>query len=186
MADNLTTFKCRLSTNLGASTSWNPVGLSRPVMGLPYLNSMLAHVLLPRAPVQMYETKYTKTGRLHTNEVHTRLSWRSLRSVVYTWPWRGSGGWSPTAAQRPGFISRPVHLVFEVDKVAMGQVLLLRSCLLSIIARVLHPHFFICQRKYVYISLGIDSVVKSQLKTHVFCVCHCSECSFIVQLFHSH
>jgi hypothetical protein len=35
--DNLTTFKCRLSGNLGASTSWNPQGLSRPVMGLLYL-----------------------------------------------------------------------------------------------------------------------------------------------------
>jgi hypothetical protein len=31
MADNLTTFKCRLSRNLGASTSWNPQSLSRPV-----------------------------------------------------------------------------------------------------------------------------------------------------------
>jgi len=36
-ADNLTTFVCRLSWNLGASTSWNPQGLSRPVMGLLYL-----------------------------------------------------------------------------------------------------------------------------------------------------
>jgi hypothetical protein len=36
-ADNLTTFKCRLSRNLGASTSWNPKDLSRPVMGLLYL-----------------------------------------------------------------------------------------------------------------------------------------------------
>jgi hypothetical protein len=36
-ADNLTTFKCRLSRNLGASTFWNPVGLSGPVMGLLYL-----------------------------------------------------------------------------------------------------------------------------------------------------
>jgi hypothetical protein len=33
-ADNLTTFMCRLSRNLGASTSWNHKGLSRPVMGL--------------------------------------------------------------------------------------------------------------------------------------------------------
>ena len=33
-ADNLTTFMCRLSWNLGASTSWNPQGLSRSVMGL--------------------------------------------------------------------------------------------------------------------------------------------------------
>ena len=36
-ADNLTTFMCRLSWNPGASTSWNPQGLSRPVMGLLYL-----------------------------------------------------------------------------------------------------------------------------------------------------
>jgi hypothetical protein len=34
-ADNLTTFMCRLSWNLGISSSWNPLGLSRPVMGLP-------------------------------------------------------------------------------------------------------------------------------------------------------
>jgi len=33
-ADNLTTFMCRLSWNMGASTSWNPQGLSSPVMGL--------------------------------------------------------------------------------------------------------------------------------------------------------
>jgi len=33
-ADNLTTFMSRLSWNLGASTSWNPQGLSKPVMGL--------------------------------------------------------------------------------------------------------------------------------------------------------
>jgi len=37
MTDNLTTFMCRLSWNLGASTSWNPQGLSRSVMGLLYL-----------------------------------------------------------------------------------------------------------------------------------------------------
>jgi hypothetical protein len=36
-ADSLTTFMCRLSRNLGASTSWNPKGLSRSVMGLLYL-----------------------------------------------------------------------------------------------------------------------------------------------------
>ena len=35
------TFMCRLSSNLGASTSWNPQGLSRPVMGLLYLYSFL-------------------------------------------------------------------------------------------------------------------------------------------------
>ena len=33
----LTTFICLLSRNVGASNSWNPQGLSRPVMGLLYL-----------------------------------------------------------------------------------------------------------------------------------------------------
>jgi hypothetical protein len=37
VADNLTTFKCRLSWNVRVSTSWNPQGLSRLVMGLLYL-----------------------------------------------------------------------------------------------------------------------------------------------------
>ena len=36
-ADNPTDFMCRLSWKLGASNSWNPQGLSRPVMGLLYL-----------------------------------------------------------------------------------------------------------------------------------------------------
>jgi len=36
-ADKLTTFVCRVSWNLGASNSWNPLGLSRTVMGLLYL-----------------------------------------------------------------------------------------------------------------------------------------------------
>jgi len=40
-ADNLTTFMCRLPWNLGASTSWNPQGLSRPVMGLLYLYMLI-------------------------------------------------------------------------------------------------------------------------------------------------
>jgi hypothetical protein len=35
--NNLTTFMCRLSWNLGASNSWNPQALSRPLMGLLYL-----------------------------------------------------------------------------------------------------------------------------------------------------
>jgi hypothetical protein len=36
MADNLTIFMCRLSGHLGATSSWNPHGWSRPVMGLLY------------------------------------------------------------------------------------------------------------------------------------------------------
>ena len=40
-ADNLSTFMCLLSWNLGTSTSWNPLVLSRPVMGLLYLLPLL-------------------------------------------------------------------------------------------------------------------------------------------------
>jgi hypothetical protein len=36
-ADNLITFMCRLSCNVGASNSWNSQGLSRPVQGLRYI-----------------------------------------------------------------------------------------------------------------------------------------------------
>jgi len=38
LADNLTTFMCRLSWNLGALTSWNRQGLTRSVQGLIYLS----------------------------------------------------------------------------------------------------------------------------------------------------
>ena len=36
-ADNLTTFMCWLSWNMGVSNSWNPQGWSGPVMGWLYL-----------------------------------------------------------------------------------------------------------------------------------------------------
>jgi hypothetical protein len=59
---------CRLSRNLGASTSWNPKGLSRPVMGLPYfyITSItfvhrLSHFIHP-VLIIVIEVKYT-TGR---------------------------------------------------------------------------------------------------------------------------
>jgi hypothetical protein len=46
----LTTFMCRLSKNLGASTSWSPKGMSRPVMGLlyHYLYELSFHVSVRR------------------------------------------------------------------------------------------------------------------------------------------
>jgi len=42
---------CRLSWNLGASTSWNPLGLSRPVMELLYLYLYLTSNLMKVYPV---------------------------------------------------------------------------------------------------------------------------------------
>jgi len=40
-AGNLSIFMRRLYWNLGASTPWNPQGLSRPVMGLHYLYQII-------------------------------------------------------------------------------------------------------------------------------------------------
>jgi hypothetical protein len=45
-ADNLTTFMHRFSRNSGASTSWNPKGLSRPVAGNLYLITKMHCCLL--------------------------------------------------------------------------------------------------------------------------------------------
>jgi len=41
MADNLTSFMCRLSGNLGILTLWNAQGSSRRVQGLLYLCIMI-------------------------------------------------------------------------------------------------------------------------------------------------
>jgi hypothetical protein len=49
-----TTFKCRLSRNLGASTSWKPQGLDRTVMGLLYLFYMFYSSILPLIYVEIY------------------------------------------------------------------------------------------------------------------------------------
>jgi hypothetical protein len=61
-----TTFMCRLSSNLGASTSWNPLGLSRSVMGLLYLTctcvcGMVKVCTVPRSSVVLcsFETSGT-------------------------------------------------------------------------------------------------------------------------------
>ena len=44
-ADNLTTFMCRMSWNLGAETSWNPLAHTGPVTGL--LSLYLYFILTP-------------------------------------------------------------------------------------------------------------------------------------------
>ena len=60
---------CRLSWNLGASTSWNPQGLSRPVMGLLYL---------------LYECFTGRSGRVSSVSTATATErWRiRVRSTV--------------------------------------------------------------------------------------------------------
>jgi len=70
-ADNPITFMCWLSWNLGASTSWNPRRLSRPVMGYLYL------YLYPESQ-----------GRKHS--VHEILAHKKISSV---WTGRRPNKW---------------------------------------------------------------------------------------------
>ena len=58
MANNLTTFMCRFSGSLRTSTSWNPQGFSRPVMGLLYLYIYL--YLLLQKSVCIFSTTWPK------------------------------------------------------------------------------------------------------------------------------
>ena len=73
-ADNLTTFTCQLSWNLGASTSWNPLGLSRPDQGLLYLLHYIQsvpfreHTVLPsERPIGFCCTENKKVVYIRTN-----------------------------------------------------------------------------------------------------------------------
>jgi hypothetical protein len=70
-AVNPTTFMCRFSCNLGALSSWNPMGLSRPVMGSFYLLPLHITYYIPhsrirclKSPVPLYiilkDTSYLK------------------------------------------------------------------------------------------------------------------------------
>jgi len=60
-ADNLTTFVCRLSRNLGASTSWNPQGLSRHVMGFIYI---LPIIIYSKLILSVYVVQVTSVAHL--------------------------------------------------------------------------------------------------------------------------
>jgi len=73
--DNLTTFMCQLSWNLGASTPWNPQGLSRLVMGLLYL--------LPWRLVPIFQTLW------HYFLEDCNVNWHGVSNNVYLmcgWP----------------------------------------------------------------------------------------------------
>jgi len=80
-ADNLTTFMCRLSWNLGTSDSWNPQGLSRPVMGLIYL------YLLASLVTQLFERFFARRklalARWLTTVTLFHSSGRRLRSAFF-------------------------------------------------------------------------------------------------------
>ena len=62
-ADNLTTFMCRLSWSLGASTSWNPQGLSRPVMGLLFDISLVECISVPTQRLSVWSLYYDRAKK---------------------------------------------------------------------------------------------------------------------------
>jgi hypothetical protein len=84
-ADNLTTFMRRLSWNLGASTSWNPHGLSRPAMGLIYLLPLQCfYVRVVHGAKQLsFYHPIIQTGPLGLNQSHSQWV-----SAAISWPWR--------------------------------------------------------------------------------------------------
>ena len=58
---------CRLSWNLGTSTSWNPQGLSRPVMGLLYLFTFSQIVIVHYLMTPWPHPKYKSGEQTRTN-----------------------------------------------------------------------------------------------------------------------
>ena len=68
-ADNLTTFMCRLSWNLGASTYWNPLGLFRPVMGLLYLYFLHIYSIVSLYTAICSYLKHLETGSIESKHV---------------------------------------------------------------------------------------------------------------------
>jgi hypothetical protein len=79
-ADNLTTFMCRLSWNMGSSTYWNPQGLPRPVMVLIYL-----YLYYPADSESLYRLSYRgpsqnlRTGIRIATYHTTNSTWRGRR-----------------------------------------------------------------------------------------------------------
>jgi len=79
-ADNLTAFY-RLSWNLGASNSWNPQGLSKPVMGLLY-ELCFTHTRLNISNTPRTEESKLKIGTLADHWWPRSLT-DSLRIIVW-------------------------------------------------------------------------------------------------------
>ena len=74
----------RLSGNLGASSSWNPQGLSRPVMGLLYLYLFT---------LMWAVTMYWGNGKVHHITGHEGLEGEKRCSCTLSLTCAGLGGW---------------------------------------------------------------------------------------------
>jgi hypothetical protein len=76
-----------MSWNLGASTSWNPQGLSRPVQGLLYLFMTTAQLLkLPSYGIWRFSAMFTSICHVNTVHIHTFYFRPSLvLSLINAW-----------------------------------------------------------------------------------------------------
>jgi len=92
-ADNLTTFMYRMPWNLGTSTSWYPLGLSRPVQGLLYLYFYISncykihinqyHISIISYLTPFYFRSYTAL-RLSSITVYLRIFFWNFRTYHLT------------------------------------------------------------------------------------------------------
>ena len=84
---------CRLSRNLGASTSWNPQGLSRPVMGLVYL---LPFTLLLLLLLLLFICTELNNLKISFTKTFKNVSSQSELCAQTNWKCRLTLTWSPT------------------------------------------------------------------------------------------
>jgi hypothetical protein len=86
--DDLTTYICRLFWSLGAATSWNFQGLSRPVMGLLYFYLSTVYV-------------YLMLNCIFRQPISCIFPWRLIKELS---PWWSDGGarFSARAQTDPG------------------------------------------------------------------------------------
>jgi len=82
-ADNLTTFTCWLSWNLGASISWNPQGLFRPVMGLLYLIAKYCKMIFSCFPLLLRGTVLFWRRRSEHHHILTSCSQTPLLASLH-------------------------------------------------------------------------------------------------------
>jgi hypothetical protein len=85
-ADNLTTFMCQMSGYLGALTSWNPQGLSRPVMGLLYV--LLVASLCTQSDTMWPSSVEMFHRFIKTKHTHTKDDWKEPMqhtSIISRW-----------------------------------------------------------------------------------------------------
>jgi len=108
-ADNLTTFMCRMSLNLGASTSWNPSGPVQDHNGIS----------LPSHTDRLFNINGQITEKIvcPCDNLSTRLLWLFYGRVGKKWLRHGeqchrtSLCWDQTIADRPHGQTRDRHLL---------------------------------------------------------------------------